>query len=96
MLHEAKVFYMLATCVLCLMSLEEAVSSSNFILTYMCEVSNGKESGFLVNVNLDNGKDLGLVMLHCFINLSWALGIFVVGVDVVGGGGNLLVSWEQG
>ena len=38
-------------------TLEEAVPSSNFILTYVCEVSNGKESGFLVDINLDNGKD---------------------------------------
>ena len=52
-------------------TLEEAVPSSNFILTYLFEVSNGKESGFVVNVTLDNGKDLGLVNI--------CQGIFLVG-----------------
>ena len=53
---------------------DEFVTLSNFTPEYVCEVHAGVDSGFIVDVTLSNGRNLGCVysieplFLHCTRN----------------------------
>ena len=44
---------------------DEFITLSNFTLEYVCEVRAGVDSGFIVDVTLSNGRNLGYVLQLC-------------------------------
>lgn len=51
---------------------DEFITLSNFTLEYVCEVREGVDSGFIVDVTLSNGRNLGCVLHLC--NLAAVFG----------------------